>query len=129
MLNKLAAAMLLSLVTMTPAFAEYPDKPITMMIAFGAGGATDTLGRLVASAVEKETGTPVVAENVTGGGGIVAATKLTKMPAETFQLLRHLWSLIPSSTLWMTSSTSLQSASFKRLFTPPKILRTKHGKR
>jgi len=89
MLNKLAvaaAAMFLSLVTMTPAFAEYPDKPITMMIAFGAGGATDTLGRLVASAVEKETGTPVVAENVTGGGGIVAATKLTKMPADGYSI-------------------------------------------
>jgi len=86
MLNKLAAAMLLSLVTTTPAFAEYPDKPITMMIAFGAGGATDTLGRLVASAVEKETGTPVVAENVTGGGGIVAATKLTKMPADGYNI-------------------------------------------
>ena len=59
-----------------PAVAEYPDKPITLLIAFRAGGGTDTLGRLVAKAAEKALGQPVVAVNKAGGGGAVMASAL-----------------------------------------------------
>jgi tripartite-type tricarboxylate transporter receptor subunit TctC len=59
-----------------PALAAFPEKPITVMVGFGAGGGADTLARLVAKDAEKRLGQPLVIENVPGGGGVVAATKL-----------------------------------------------------
>ncbi|MGB8433652.1 MAG: tripartite tricarboxylate transporter substrate binding protein [Burkholderiales bacterium] len=58
------------------AAAEFPDKPITMLIGFRPGGAVDTTGRLLAQALEKELGQPVVAVTKDGGGGTVMASTL-----------------------------------------------------
>jgi tripartite-type tricarboxylate transporter receptor subunit TctC len=58
------------------AAAEYPDKPITMLIGFRPGGAVDTTGRLLAQAMEKEFGQPVVPVTKDGGGGTVMASTL-----------------------------------------------------
>jgi tripartite-type tricarboxylate transporter receptor subunit TctC len=58
------------------AAAEYPDKPITMLIGFRPGGAVDTTGRLLAQALEKEFGQPVVPVTKDGGGGTVMASTL-----------------------------------------------------
>jgi len=66
--------------------AAYPDKPIKMLIGFSAGGATDTIGRLVAKALEDTHDIPVVVENVPGGGGMVAASKLIKLPADGYSI-------------------------------------------
>ncbi len=66
------------------AYAEYPDKPIKIVIGFSAGGATDTLGRLVGKALEEKHNTPVIVENLPGGGGMVAASKLIKLPADGY---------------------------------------------
>jgi tripartite-type tricarboxylate transporter receptor subunit TctC len=54
----------------------YPDKPITMLIGFRPGGAVDTTGRLLAQALEKEFGQPVVPVTKDGGGGTVMASTL-----------------------------------------------------
>lgn len=55
------------------AFAQdaWPTRPVTMIIGFSAGGSTDIGARMVGSALEKELGVPVVAENRTGGSGQV----------------------------------------------------------
>ncbi|MCZ7562447.1 MAG: tripartite tricarboxylate transporter substrate binding protein [Burkholderiales bacterium] len=58
------------------AAAEYPDKPITMLIGFRPGGAVDTTGRLLAQAMEKILGQPVVPVTRDGGGGTVMASGL-----------------------------------------------------
>lgn len=58
------------------AAAEFPDKPITLLIGFRPGGAVDTTGRLLAQALEKELGQPVVAVTKDGGGGTVMASTL-----------------------------------------------------
>lgn len=60
----------------TSVMAAYPEQPIIVMVGFSAGGGADTLARLVAKAAEKTLGQPLVIENVAGGGGVVAATKL-----------------------------------------------------
>ncbi len=52
-----------------PAWAEYPEKGITLIVAYGAGGGTDTTARLLAADLEKTIGHPVTVQNVTGGGG------------------------------------------------------------
>lgn len=59
------------------AVAEWaPDGPITLWIGFGAGGETDTLGRLIANEMSDSTGWDVVVENRPGGGGLAMFTQL-----------------------------------------------------
>ena len=56
--------------------AGFPEKPVTMLIGFGAGGGTDTVGRKIAIEMEKALGQPVVVVNKPGGGGLVSWKEL-----------------------------------------------------
>jgi len=53
------------------AFAAYPERPITLIVPWGAGGGTDATARIVGSLLEKELGQPVNVVNRTGGSGVV----------------------------------------------------------
>lgn len=56
----------------SPAMAQdYPERPITMIVPWGAGGGTDTLARLLAEHMEQELDTRINVINQTGGGGVV----------------------------------------------------------
>ncbi|MGB7301433.1 MAG: tripartite tricarboxylate transporter substrate binding protein, partial [Burkholderiaceae bacterium] len=55
-----------------------PAGPLKIQIGFVAGGSTDTLGRLVAAAMEAQTGWNVIAENKPGGGGVAMFTGIAK---------------------------------------------------
>lgn len=69
--NLLAGAVLAAVSGVSqPAFA-WPEKPITMIIPFSAGGGTDATGRMLAALMEKELGTPVNVVNRPGGNGLV----------------------------------------------------------
>ena len=59
-----------------PALAEYPERPITMLIGFNPGGAVDTTARLIQQNLEKELGVKVIPVQKPGGGGTVMATQL-----------------------------------------------------
>lgn len=59
-----------------------PSGPIKLQIGFGAGGETDTIGRIVASVMEEQTGWDVVAENKPGGGGVAMFSGIAKAPAD-----------------------------------------------
>ena len=56
--------------------AEYPTKPITLIVSYAAGGGTDLGARLLTPYLEKELGVPVVVENKPGGGGWVGWAEL-----------------------------------------------------
>lgn len=58
--------------------AGYPSKPISFVIGYGAGGGTDAIARAVATALEKQQGWTVVADNKPGAGGGVMAAGLMK---------------------------------------------------
>jgi len=51
---------------------DYPNRPITMLVGYGAGGSTDLAARIVAQHMEKTLGQPITIENRTGGNGLVA---------------------------------------------------------
>ncbi|MGI3169861.1 tripartite tricarboxylate transporter substrate binding protein [Pseudooceanicola sp. C21-150M6] len=59
-----------------------PSGPIKLWIGFGAGGETDTLGRLIAKEMGESTGWDFVVENKPGGGGIAMFTQLATVPAD-----------------------------------------------
>lgn len=56
-----------------PVSAQYPEKPITMIMPFAAGGSTDAVGRLVAEEMSKHLGQRVIVENKPGAASMVAA--------------------------------------------------------
>src|SRR3546814_14454116 len=54
-----------------PAEAEYPERPITVIVPWAAGGGTDATGRIIAKVMQDELGIPVNVVNRTGGSGVV----------------------------------------------------------
>ena len=66
-----------------PALADWtPSGPISLWIGFGAGGETDTLGRLLANEMSDATGWDIVVENKPGGGGMAMFTQLAVTPPD-----------------------------------------------
>ena len=68
-----------------PAMAEdwAPDGPLTIQIGFGAGGSTDTMGRILGKVMADNTGWNIIVENKPGGGGVAMFTGLSQMPANS----------------------------------------------
>lgn len=71
----LVLAMTVSAVT---ALAAYPEKPITLICGYSAGGSSDLLCRILANSLQEKLGTSVVVENLTGGGGWVCWNEIIK---------------------------------------------------
>src|SRR5678816_1323599 len=66
-----AALAFAALVVSGVAAAAYPDRPITLIVPWGAGGGTDATARIIGSLLEKELKQPVNVVNRTGGSGVV----------------------------------------------------------
>ena len=66
--------------------AAYPERPITMIVPWGAGGGTDATARIIASLLEKELGRPVSVVNRTGGSGVVGHQAIASAPADGYTL-------------------------------------------
>ncbi len=75
------------LLTAFTAQAEYPIKPINVIVPYGAGGDSDLTTRVWADAVEKEIGSPVVVINKTGGGGVVGTAFVANSKKDGYTLI------------------------------------------
>jgi tripartite-type tricarboxylate transporter receptor subunit TctC len=74
----------------TAAFAQpYPSKPMRLVVAFPPGGPVDVVARLVSPKMTEALGQPMVVENVGGGGGNIAASRVAKSPADGYTILAH----------------------------------------
>ena len=82
LVSALAATTLLS----SPARAAYPDRPVTMIVPWGAGGGTDAVARFVAAELEKALKQPVNVVNRTGGSGVVGHQAIASAPADGYTL-------------------------------------------
>ncbi len=78
----------------------FPDRPITIVVPFSAGGPTDTVTRLVAEAMSRDLGQQVLVENVGGAGGTLGAARVAKAEADGYTLLLHHIGMATSATLY-----------------------------
>ena len=70
----------------SPAQSAYPERPVTVIVGFAAGGATDIMGRAFADLLSKELGGTFVVKNITGAGGTMAAAELSKSKPDGYTL-------------------------------------------
>ena len=83
------------------AAAEYPDKPITIVVPFAAGGPTDKVARDLAEALRKPLGgATIVIENVGGAGGTLGAAKVARAAPDGYTLLLHHIGMATSPALY-----------------------------
>jgi tripartite-type tricarboxylate transporter receptor subunit TctC len=83
-----AAATLIALVASTPAQAQnYPQRLVTWVVPFAAGGPTDAIARSIAEQMAKQLGQSVIIDNVPGAGGTIGATKVARSKADGYTLL------------------------------------------
>ena len=79
-----------ALLAATAALAEYPEKPITLVVPFAAGGPTDKVARDLGEVLRKSLNNQtVLIENVAGAGGTLGANKVAKAAPDGYTLLLH----------------------------------------
>ena len=86
--------------TLPTAAQDYPNRVITMIVPFAAGGPTDTVARLIADPMSKTLGQQVIIENVGGAGGTIGAGRVAKADADGYTLLLHHIGQATSATLY-----------------------------
>lgn len=83
--QSLCALVLASLSTL--AVAAYPDRPLTLIVPFAAGGPTDVMARVVAESLSKVLGQSVIVENTPGAGGTVGGTRASRAAGDGYTML------------------------------------------
>ena len=86
-ISSIVFAMIISLGLVQPVFAEYPEKPINLIVAHKAGGMADTASRILAKSLQDQLGQPVLVVNKPGGGGLKGAMTVMKSPADGYNLV------------------------------------------
>ncbi len=79
--------LIIACVVLIPAaWAEYPEKPINLIVGFKAGGTSDTVARFLARSLQTQLGQPVLVMNKPGGGGTLAATTVKKSAPDGYNI-------------------------------------------
>ena len=85
------------------AWADYPEKPVTIVVPFAAGGPTDKVARDLAEAMRKPLGgQTIIIENIGGAGGTLGATKVARAANDGYTLLLHHIGMSTSPALYRT---------------------------
>lgn len=81
--------------------ADWPAKPLTLIVPFAAGGPTDVLARAVAEKMARDLGQPIVVENAPGAGGTVGSARVARARGDGYTLLvGNVGTLAASATLY-----------------------------
>lgn len=91
------------------AFAEYPEKQITMVVPYAPAGSTDVMGRILAQTMSKNLGQPIVVDNTGGAGGTIGALRVVRAPADGYTILFHNMAQAASPALYSKLSYDPQT--------------------
>ena len=85
----LAAALLAAFAAATPSHAQgkYPERPVTFIVPFAAGSATDQLARALGASITADTKQAVIVDNKAGASGMLAAQAAARAPADGYTVL------------------------------------------
>src|SRR5258707_2871967 len=96
-----AAALLASLLASGSAAAQpYPNRPITLVVPFPPGGATDAIARTIQDSMSQSLGQQIVIENIGGAGGMIAAARAARAAPDGYTVLLHQVALAAGMTLY-----------------------------
>ena len=90
----------LALLSGSAAAQTYPDHPITLIVPFPPGGATDAIARIIQDPMQKSLGQPIVVENIGGAGGMIAADKAARANPDGYTFLIHQVALAAGMALY-----------------------------
>ena len=121
------AAALLLFAALAHAQAQFPAKPITMIVPFPPGGLADIVARPMAEAMSRDLGQPVVIENKGGAGGGIGMGLAAKAPADGYTVLLALssFSVIPDADVLLGRAPMYSYASLRpiaRITADPTVL-------
>lgn len=85
--TKIGLALLTTVCTVSVAIAEYPEKPIKLIVPFAPGGGTDLIARTLSIGMQKALGQSVIVENKPGGGTIIGTDAVAKSSPDGYTLL------------------------------------------
>lgn len=96
----LAVSLALTAVAVPVALAaEYPTKPIRLVVPFAPGGLNDVTGRILAEYLEQELGQRIVVVNIEGAGGVIGSQEVLKAAPDGYTLLWHHHSLLTANIM------------------------------
>jgi tripartite-type tricarboxylate transporter receptor subunit TctC len=98
--HALVASILCAVATSGAAAQTYPNRPVTLVVAFAPGGADDATARILQDPMQKALGQPIVVENVSGAGGMIAAAKVAHADPDGYTILLHQDALAAGMTLY-----------------------------
>ena len=81
------ALVIIAALAASPSFAAYPEKPITLIVPFAAGGANNAIARIVAQELTSVLGQSVVVDNRAGAGGALGSDLVAKAAADGYTIL------------------------------------------
>ena len=95
--------------TAAAALADYPEKPVTIVVPFAAGGPTDKVARDLGDVLRKQLNQPVIIENVGGAGGTLGAAKVAKASPDGYTVLLHHIGMATAPALYRKLPYSVQN--------------------
>ena len=98
----LAASILVAFISIGSAASaqNYPNHPITLIVPFPPGGATDAIARIIQEPMQQSLGQPIVIENIGGAGGMIAADKAARATPDGYTFLIHQVALAAGMTMY-----------------------------
>src|SRR5437588_5665661 len=98
----LAAALLAACIPAAAAAAAetYPSRPITLVVPYPPGGATDAIARIMQDSMSKSLGQQIVIDNIGGAGGMIAAGRAARAAPDGYTVLLHQVALAAAMTLY-----------------------------
>ena len=89
--------------TLTAAAASaqtYPNKPITLVVPYPPGGATDAISRIIQDSMSQSLGQQLIIENIGGAGGMIAAARAARATPDGYTILIHQVALAAGMTMY-----------------------------
>jgi len=121
-IDKLLAGAVLAIgATVPPALAfaadKYPSQPIKLILPFAAGGQSDVVARIAAERLGSALGQPVIVENIGGAGGMIAASRVARSPADGYTLFLPNASTLTIAPHLQEGGSSVKPSAFEPIAT------------